>query len=171
VQLEDLIEQCSIESAVGLFRAYRVTLECADATERAVMPAASLCGVVGFVGRQLSGAMLLAVTPEPLASSNPTTTSSRDWIAELANQLFGRIRNRLLQRGLDLAGTPPVVVRGDGIEALTANTDCRPIVLRGPAGGKVCVWVDCVPKDGLPVSLAETDAERDVVPEGSVMFF
>jgi len=171
VQVEDLVEQCAIESAVGLFQAYRVSLECADATERAVMPDVSLCGVVGFVGEQVSGALVLAATPEALACSNPTTASSRDWMGELSNQLFGRIRNRLLRRGLELIGTPPTVVRGQHLEALTSSRECRPIVLRSPSGGKVCVWMNCVPKDGLPISLSISDADRDVASEGSVLLF
>jgi len=171
VQLEDLVEQCTIEAAVGLFHAYRVRMECADSTERAVMSDASLCGLVGFIGREISGSVLLAATPEPLAWSNPTDASSRDWIGELANQLFGRVRNRLLRRGLELRGTPPLVVRADVLETLTACSDCRPIVLRAPAGGKVCIWIDCVPKDGLPVPLAEVGPDCEIAVEGSVLFF
>jgi CheY-specific phosphatase CheX len=135
------------------------------------MPDVSLCGVVGFVGPHISGALVLAATPEPLASSNPTSASSRDWIGELSNQLFGRIRNRLLRRGLELVGAPPTIVRGKHIEALTSNKECRPIVLRGPDGGKVCIWIDCVPKDGLPVALSTSEDDRDVAAEGSVLLF
>lgn len=171
VQLEDVVEQCTIEAALGLFRAYRVLLDYAYATERAVMPELCLCGVVGFVGRQMSGTMVLAATPEPLIWSNPTSASSQEWIAELSNQLFGRIRNRLLRRGLELIGTPPEVMRGERLEALTERKRCRPVVLRGAADGKVCVWLDRALEDGLPIPLIEVEPASPTVAEGTILLF
>ena len=171
VQLEDLIEQCAIEAAVGLFNSYSVGLECADATDSAVVSDIDLCGIVGFVGREISGTMLLAATREPLAASNQVAVRQRDWMAELANQLFGRIKNRLLRRGLHLLGAPPAVIGGDHLVALTGRSECQPIVLRSPGGGRVCVWLDYVIRDDLPFALSDGEPGARIPNEGEILLF
>jgi CheY-specific phosphatase CheX len=172
MQLEDLIEQCAIESAVGLFLSYSVCLETADETESEIVSNIDLCGIVGFVGRQISGTLLLAATTEPLKTSNRVAARQRDWMAELSNQLFGRIKNRLLRRGLQLIGAPPAVIGGDHLVAFTGRNECQPIVLRSPSGGRVCVWMDYAVNNGLPFELSDLDAENASVPhEGDVLLF
>ena len=172
MQLEDLLEQCAIESAVGLFLSYSVCLECADETQSEIISDLELCGIVGFVGREISGTLLLAATPEPLKSSNRVAARQRDWMAELSNQLFGRIKNRLLRRGLQLIGAPPAVIGGDHLVAFTGRSQCQPIVLRSPTGGRVCVWMDYTVNTDLPFALSDGDAENAPVPhEGDVLLF
>ena len=172
MQLEDLIEQCAIESAVGLFLSYSVCLECADETESEIISDLELCGIVGFVGREISGH--LAAGGDARAAERRRTASAarqRDWMAELSNQLFGRIKNRLLRRGLQLIGAPPAVIGGDHLVAFTGRSQCQPIVLRSPAGGRVCVWVDYVVNNGLPFSLSDADRDVRIPAEGEVLFF
>jgi hypothetical protein len=171
IQLDDLIEQCAIEAAVGLFLSYSVCLECADPTDRAIVSDIELCGIVGFVGREISGTMLLAATLEPLASSNRVAARQRDWMAELANQLFGRIKNRLLRRGLHLLGAPPAVIGGDHLVALTGRSECQPIVLRSPGGGRVCVWLDYAVRNDLPFTLSDAEPGTRIPNEGEVLLF
>jgi hypothetical protein len=171
MQLEDLIEQCAIESAVGLFLSYDTCLDCADETDSKVISDLALCGIVGFVGRQISGTLLLAATAEPLASSNNVAARQRDWMAELSNQLFGRIKNRLLRRGLQLIGAPPAVIGGDHLVAFTGRSECQPIVLRSRSGGRVCVWMDYTVNDELPFPLSDGDDNARIPKEGEVLLF
>jgi hypothetical protein len=171
IQLDDLIEQCAIESVVGLFLSYDVCLECAESTDRAIVSDLELCGIVGFVGREISGTMLVAATAEPLATSNRVAARQRDWMAELANQLFGRLKNRLLRRGLHLLGAPPAVIGGDHLVALTDRSECQPIVLRSPGGGHVCVWLDYAMRDELPFALSDLEPDARIPNEGEVLLF
>ena len=81
-------------------------------------------------------------------------------MAELSNQLFGRIKNRLLRRGLELIGMPPAVIAGDHL-VVTARSQCQPIVLRSPAGGRVCVWIDSrSTTTSLPFALPDVEESR-----------
>jgi hypothetical protein len=171
VQLEDLIEQCAMESALGLFLSYSVCLEYADDTERQIVSGIELCGIVGFVGRQISGTLLLAATRGPLKSSNWVAARDRDWMAELSNQLFGRIKNRLLRRGLHLAGAPPAVIGGDHLVAMAGRSQCQPIVLRSPDAGRVCVWMDYSVNDQLPFALSDSEGENRIPDEGEILLF
>ncbi len=170
-QLDDLIEQCAIESALGLFLSYSVCLECADKTEGAIIPDIELCGIVGFLGREISGTLLIAATHEPLTTSNRMHVRPRDWMSELSNQLFGRIKNRMLRRGLELLGAPPAVIGGDHLVAFTGRSQCQPIVLRSPDGGRVCVWVDYVVNDHLPFALPDAAVKERIPHEGEVLLF
>jgi CheY-specific phosphatase CheX len=170
VQLDDVIEQCAIEAAISLFSSCSVGLDYADVTERAVIPEMALCGVVGFVGRRISGTMLLATSLEPLETSNTCAASARDWMAELSNQLFGRIRNRLLRRGLELIGTPPAVMRGDHLAAMSERAVGHPIVLRDPSGGKVCLWMDYTIGADLPIAMTALTPE-EIPSEGTILLF
>jgi hypothetical protein len=116
--------------------------------------------------------LLLATTPEPLKTSNRVAARQRDWMAELSNQLFGRIKNRLFRRGLQLVGTPPAVIGGDHLVAFTGRSQCQPIVLCSPNGGRVCVWMDYAVNDGLPFALSDQDIENAPVPhEGDILLF
>ena len=115
--------------------------------------------------------MLIAATHEPLESSNLVGARPRGWMAELSNQLFGRIKNRMLRRGLELIGAPPAVIAGDHLVAFTARSQCQPIVLRSPGGGRVCVWVDyLVNNTELPFALPDVEESR-IPNEGEVLLF
>jgi hypothetical protein len=171
IQVDDLIEQAAIESAVGLFLSCDVCLEYASDTEGAVVSDIELCGVVGFLGREISGTLLLAITSEPLKVSNRFAARGRDWMAELANQLFGRIKNRLLRRGLQLFGTPPAIIGGDHLVASTGRVRCQPIVLRTPNGGRVCIWVDYLMQSALPLALSDVEPGAFIPSEGEILFF
>ena len=172
VQVDDLIEQCTIEAALGLFLSCSVCLEYVDATDGVVISDLELCGLVGFVGREISGTLLLATTAEPLSASNRVAARGRDWMAELSNQLFGRIKNRLLRRGLELIGTPPAVIGGDHLVAFTGRrTPCQPIVLRSEKGGRVCIWMDYAMQSALPFALSDGEPGAHIPVEGEMLFF
>jgi hypothetical protein len=88
----------------------------------------------------MRGAILLASTREPLGRTSPVNdTSLREWVAELSNQLIGRVKNKLVARGVVLHVSTPVVLRGQHLTPLT-RTD-KPIVFACDKGC-VCVWMD-----------------------------
>jgi CheY-specific phosphatase CheX len=78
-------------------------------------------GIIGFTGAVLRGTLLIATTNATLERSNPAPTSpAREWMAELANQLLGRIKNQLFTCAIEIHLTTPLVLRGQhlSIEAL-----------------------------------------------------
>lgn len=93
-----------------LFAHYRVSCAVVDevpseAHER------QLVGVLGFSGGHVTGSVLVAATLTAVAASNPTGEgATRDWAAELTNQLVGRLKNAMLLRGVDVAMSVPVVL-------------------------------------------------------------
>jgi CheY-specific phosphatase CheX len=92
-------------------------------------------GVIGFTGPALRGTLLIATTNRTLERSNPAPTSPpREWMAELANQLLGRIKNQLLTCEIEIHLTTPLVLRGQhlSIEALRKVSPIEMVTDEGP---------------------------------------
>jgi hypothetical protein len=69
-------------------------------------------GVMGFVGDSVRGTCLLAAPEGTIRAAAPHAAAARDWIGELANQLVGRLKAKLMARGGTIALSTPVVLRG-----------------------------------------------------------
>ena len=162
----DVIEKCVSESCISLFEDYSLPLV------RMVSGAADhpllFCGVVGFSGEQMRGTMLLATSKEPLGRTSPTSDASlREWIAELSNQLLGRVKNRLFSHGVQLHMSTPVVLRGLHI-APVSRAELVPVFFACD-GGLVGVWVDAEVTPG--VDLSQTVEVEAVAAEGTGFLF
>jgi hypothetical protein len=168
-QNEEILEQTISAACVSLFEDYQLPLR--RVKEGQVHDGTPLlfCGVVGFGGEQMKGSLLLATSREPLGRTSPTTDASlREWIAELSNQLLGRIKNKLLSRGVTFHLLTPVVLRGEHI-APVSRAELVPFMFVCD-GGYVCVWVDSELAPG--VDLTNIIEGGGAVGEGtSTLFF
>ncbi len=99
-----------------------------------------LSGVIGFVGRGVRGTCLLAGHDGPLTHSCPEGGRLRDWVGELANQLVGRLKSKLLARGVEIAVTTPIVLSGVRLQPLPRGR-LEPTVFDSPWGA-VLVWTE-----------------------------
>lgn len=164
---DEVIERCVNESCLALFQDYALPL---SRVKEGMLKDAELlfCGVVGFTGDQMRGTLLLATSSEPLGRTSPASDASlREWIAELSNQLLGRIKNRLIPRGVELHLSTPVVLRGQHI-APVSRAELIPFAFSCD-GGYVCVWFDAELIPG--VDLTQVNEGEDVVVEGSTTLF
>lgn len=165
---DEVMERAVSDSCMELFQDYSLPLN--RVTEGELVDAELLfCGVVGFTGEQVRGTLLLATSKEPLGRTTPGggESSLREWIAELSNQLLGRIKNKLLVHGATLHLSTPVVLRGIQI-APVSRAELVPFAFACD-GGYVCVWFDAEVSDG--VDLTQTVDTEGVVAEGSTTFF
>ena len=167
---EQIIETVVSESCLSLFEDYALPLRRVRLGPGANQDDADLlfCGVVGFSGEQMRGTLLLATSKEPLGRTSPTTDASlREWIAELSNQLLGRIKNKLLARGVTLHLSTPIVLRGQHLAPLS-RAELVPFAFTCD-GGYVCVWFDAETKVGVDLS-QEIDTEG-LISEGTSTLF
>lgn len=135
---DDLCRALLTVSAHELFAAYNVPS--ADA-EPVPADATGLCGVLGFTGGTLSGSVVITATDAALVASNPLGDGpSRDWIAELTNQVVGRFKNALLRRGVDVGMSVPVVLRAVRLVPVP-NRSIQPVSIE-VGGGLFCLWLD-----------------------------
>lgn len=136
--LSDVLGELAPEAVIGVFASYGVHF-----SER-VAPAvrgmsiaprapdtsgAMVAGVVGFTGVTMRGTLLLATTFELIATARPAEIRGhalsknraadwilvRDWAGELANQVLGRIKNRLRRFGVTFDVSPPAALSGPAL--------------------------------------------------------
>jgi hypothetical protein len=162
-----LLSAIVAESCHQLFADYGLPLERRMADVQTVGEI-SFCGVIGFTGTRCRGVLLLAVTEAPLLQSNPTSAPARHWIAELANQLLGRVKNRLLRHDVDICASTPIVLRGQHLAPLPRRNFLP--VLFSSGTGYVGTWLDCelIGIDSLP--LDEYDVDTGLIEGDAVLF-
>jgi len=164
--IDDLVFDCCRE----LFSSYRLEVR---PLSRADFPAAeelTLCGVMGFGGQQLRGALVLATGRGPLALTNPGNLGSpRDWVCELANQLMGRVKNRLLGRGVQIHLATPAGLSGENLNPTPGKLRAPQVF--GTENGYVCVWIDCELADGFQLPEAPASSAEAAIPEGETLLF
>jgi CheY-specific phosphatase CheX len=134
-----LLSELASHSCTSLFEAYGVSLRSIDSAALPSRPI-TLSAVVGFGGRGIQGTCVLAASDEPIEQTNQVDVPLREWVAELGNQLVGRIRNRLLSVGVEVYASTPVVLRSEHLAPLPRR-DLLPIAFASPTG-EVFVWID-----------------------------
>ena len=167
-ECQEGVSRLAAESTLKLFEAYGLSLR-EVASDRLPQHAILMCGVIGFTGPQLRGTVILAANDQPLDASNPIPDSPRrDWIAELTNQLVGRLKNRLIAFGTDIAITTPVVLRGEHL-APVPSQPISPRAFVTDAEGVVCVWCEVEAAEGFV--LVESAEAVEGAHEGDALLF
>jgi hypothetical protein len=165
---DQIIEQTVSESCISLFEDYALPLVRTVAGPLEGDSELLYCGVVGFSGEQMRGSVLLATSREPLGRTSPTNDASfREWIAELSNQLLGRVKNKLIPRGVTLHLSTPIVLRGHHLAPIP-RAEQVPFVF-SCEGGYVCVWFDAELQPGL--DLSQVEETTGLIGEGESMLF
>lgn len=165
--IADTLNNLLFTATLGLFKAYNVTL--AEDSSGAKETANQHTAVVGFHGTAISGAVILVVDNALLKASMQTPTPEREWLAELANQLLGRLKNRLLAYGVDVTASTPTVLGAVRIVPNGPKDQRQGITMVGN-GSRATVWVDFQAKD--PERLAKlARGETTVGREGDLILF
>ncbi|MFZ5896911.1 MAG: chemotaxis protein CheX [Myxococcota bacterium] len=153
------------ESCLELFEAYSFPLTQIESSFDA-LDETVLSGVMGFVGTRLRGTCLLTSTAGPLEASCPTGNRARDWIGELTNQLVGRLKTKLIARGVEVFMTTPIVLTGARIRPVPRGM-LQPTVFSSSKGG-VMVWVEA--ESGRDLTLSSEAPAQDTG-EGDILIF
>jgi len=92
----------------------------AKRTPQAETELRELAAVIGFAGAQLRGSLVITYD-NALAAATCTdcggTVNILDWTGEVANQLLGRIKNKLLAHGVSIDLCTPVALSGKKLES------------------------------------------------------
>jgi hypothetical protein len=141
-EAQKLLDELSASRFVDLFSMYGLEL---TPVELGKVDSTTLlyCGIIGFSGDGIRGSMAVAGSGSLLAASNPSPGGApRDWVAELANQLMGHVKSRLLGYSVKVYISMPIVLRGERL-ALEVRGVTQPRFFSNAAsGGQVAIWVD-----------------------------
>jgi hypothetical protein len=141
-EAQKLLDDLSGSRLLELFEAYGVHLVAADIGQVAGKTL-DCCGLVGFSGQGIRGSLAVAGSNALLAASNPAPGGApRDWVGELANQLMGHVKSRLLGHKVEVFVSIPILLRGERV-ALEVRGLSWPRIFADASGtGHVALWVD-----------------------------
>ena len=167
--LQEAIEAAASSAAVELLAAYRVTTQLAVGPQAQARPSVAALGVVRFNSSGLNGSATLGASAAILKRSNPSGTSNSDWMAELANQFFGRFKLKLLRAGFELWSMALVAVTGRLLATGVSQPQAIPLVFVDAAGGAVALWIDIEINREIRINPPASDAE--IPREGDIILF
>jgi hypothetical protein len=160
------------EAVVDLFKDYGLTLRPTPADVAVDKRVPDLISLAKFEGRDLSGCLVLGATNELIALSGRAAgidgNAKTDWIAELANQLLGRVKNHALRAGIGFGVVPPAVVDGKHLRPVVDQPDFQPTFLSCEEG-VVCLWIEL--RTAAHVEIDVDLAGSVLVSESDVLMF
>jgi CheY-specific phosphatase CheX len=166
METQTLVEGLAEEACLSLFEAYGVQLERKAIEDTLQINDRTLTGIIGFTGNGITGMCLVTASEAPLIASNPGGGALRDWVAELSNQLAGRLKHKLLAQGVEVYITTPIVLRATRVEPLPRVK----LVPRsfGAKDGSVALWVEV---EVAPDFKLQPEAAETPIAEGETLLF
>lgn len=161
-------------SVIEFFMAYGAVCCKVDRTEEG--PGPEMGSIVGFRGRGLRGGLAFVASPDFVARLLPVPKRAaraelqlRDWSSEIANQIVGRLKNKLSAHAIDFEIGTPVCFRGSSIR-LSFLPEADGLTLDFRVGDDpVRVYLDCAV---APIENADGPAPPPrIVTEGDVVLF
>jgi len=153
------VEGLVAEACIELFSAYGHDL--APATDvLEFQDDLVLSAVIGFSGGGLRGTCLVATNQGLLRSSCPVFCRARDWVGEIANQLIGRMKNKLRVYDVSLSLNVPRLIAGTNLEELDKGIRYR----FSCDYGAIAATLDVLIAPGFV--LKQRDAEEALIQEG-----
>jgi CheY-specific phosphatase CheX len=167
-----LVDGLAADATSALFEAYGLKMERDGPLASREMLARPLVSVIGFSSELLSGSLVLAL---PLAVAQGTLpvpeASLADWSGELANQLLGRLKSKLLQYQVSINMGLPVVVSGDGITLVTTPRQVTRHYSFSSDLGNVLIRLDMELSPNLKLERRVDETLAAAVSEGDQLFF
>jgi len=164
-------------SVQELLESYGVASAVVDPDEAPASVFPELGSIVGFRGKSVRGGLAFVAPVELIAELLPVPQRAaesdfqlRDWSAEIANQLIGRLKNKLFARAVDFDVGTPVCFTGRSLRLVfLPGTDGLALLIRA-AGEHVRVYLDCA------FTVVPDDARGDVnspriAAEGDILLF
>jgi hypothetical protein len=146
-----LVTDMAAQAWIELMAAYGVGFAAAAGEDWAARTReAAFFGVVGFEGQGLRAICLIGAEQRLVDASCRTSSRPRDWIAELANQLIGRVKMKLLARGVSVTMTIPLALSGVQITPLP-RLGLAPLLFASERGAAL-IWLEIEADESLTLS-------------------
>lgn len=164
----EVLSRLVTEAVAKVFDAYGTMVELAETTSQG----SEIVAVIGYAANDLRGGLAIGISGKLARATMPTeNVPVYDWVGELANQILGRVRNRLLDYSVDIQIATPVVLHGLGVHvAAPTGGNSHATIAHYTAGDEVVqVLTETRFEDGY--EFPEPTAESAVMDEGEMMFF
>jgi hypothetical protein len=174
-ELRDLVDVCSRDAFAAAGAEMERDSDAPDPNTNGGEPVAAF---IGFGGNKLRGTVTITAPfdffqrTHPLAGASAEISSCDvfDWSSEFANQLVGRIKNKLLHRGVEIQASLPKSALAKGL-ILSSSSATRVCAMRFRGeDSSACVWVDAT-SDATTLFEAPAEDELPAAEEGCVVLF
>ena len=163
-ETSERIANMTARACVELLKDYGVLLTPGSMTWDAHAQEPVFFGVIGFVGPGVRGTCLLGAEQQLVTASCRVGNRPRDWIAELSNQLLGRLKMKLLTCGVSVKVTTPLALSGVQLTPLP-RLGQEPLAFTSDRGAAL-VWLELETDEGFAL-----DPERPLsIEPGDLVF-
>jgi chemotaxis protein CheX len=160
--LSDVVNDC----VVKVFEAYDTTLDTAQMAD----PGHEVVAVIGYAADEVRGGLALGISKNLAQRTMPTSdTPLYDWAGELANQILGRVRNKMLAYQIDIQISTPVVLHGLGVQVAPPGHDGVKVASYQSGSDIVQVLLEARFEEGFV--LPERCEDGGTVDEGEMLLF
>ena len=173
-QFQKLVSSILTEATIELLRACNAPVEKRD--EKTITSSSrisiSLGSTIGFTGEFVRGSLAISIEKDFADKINPISGQSNDfvnidWIGEFANQLLGRIKNRLLSYNIEISLSTPLTII-DGNLRLGGRNRSATHYMFAHEDHRLDVWWDAQTDPDLSISQSPENAAQA---EGDMVFF
>jgi len=169
---KSVFDQLVTSAASELFAARGIDVRVVPGADVSIEYAAT----IGFASHGMRGMIGLGMSPGTLqrmtSRDQPvgTTYNAEDWLAESANQLLGRLKNKLLRYGVTLSIALPTVLQGVRLQFLATGTTTLWTHALDSDLGPFWVWLDVRCDEELVLAIVD-DPNLEATPEGELLLF
>lgn len=154
------------EAVTKVFEAYGTELLAAKTGD----PGHEVVAVIGYAADEVRGGLALGISKKLAERTMPTPdTPLYDWAGELANQILGRVRNKMLAYEVDIQISTPVVLHGLGVQV--APPGHTGVKVASYKAGKEMVQVLLEARFEQGYELPEPCADDTAINEGEMLLF
>jgi hypothetical protein len=174
----DLLKSFLVSVCSEVFAGYGLVLEL-QSDERTFNGSPSQVGTfIGFFGPTLRGTLTIFAPTSfmratyPLRAADGTVGDLQllDWSSEIANQLLGRLKNKLVGRGMELEMSLPKTLLAAGVFVATGGPKSVCALTFTNGVDEMGVFLDAAPIDQGSI-FRTFHPSRACLPEGDLMIF
>ncbi len=174
----DLFSVILEESTVELFENYNTPVQNHEWNSEEELEM-GFVGILGFTGDEVRGTLMISIPTDIVRShcgiigEDPIPRSiARDWTGELANQLLGRVKNKLFSYNATIFLSTPVTLTGQRIVFLSSDSQCAigPLLFRYE-DECVCLWFEYEVNEDHVWEIDGCPDREEHAAEGELLFF
>jgi CheY-specific phosphatase CheX len=172
------IQEYLVKGSLELFEAHGLPVEHAIGAPAVDIRGPSVMAVIGYAATTVRGAVLLltsrsvvaALQPPEIRDEPPTEALLRDVLGEFCNMLIGRMKNRLVSRGIAPLLSTPTTIFGDDLKLPVPTSGVSAWQRFTSAAGDIYVRLDATFEVDFALKMEEPNAPKPPAEGDTVIF-
>lgn len=164
----DVLARLVTEAVAKVFDAYGTMVEQSDVADTG----SEIVAVIGYASNDMRGGLAIGISAKLAKATMPTANVPiYDWVGELANQILGRVRNRLLAYQVDIQIATPVVLHGLGVHVAPPGQKTAAVATYSAGDEQIVVLTETRFEEGYEFPEPQAEEASGIMDEGEMMLF